>query len=268
MRYLALILFVPTFTILGWLYWHFPRELAAQRREAALRPRRDRAGIGADGACARGRHVDALSGHRADLAAGVRGAGGVPRVSAGAGGGVVGARAALPVGSDRRRVPRRCRSAPCARPRTCRKPRPRFPRSRTRCAPTTARRRRRSGQALEDLLAGQGLVVGWRGGRGTRRCRRPRRVRRPPRGAGCRSARCRRTSARGAGRDRRGPRRCRAISVRHRSNRPLRRPWRSPLGLITHTATRQGAIASGQTMPKASWFCSIAEATMRLTPTP
>ncbi len=27
MRYLALILFVPTFAILGWLYWHFPREL-------------------------------------------------------------------------------------------------------------------------------------------------------------------------------------------------------------------------------------------------
>ncbi|HQX24208.1 MAG: hypothetical protein KA911_03515 [Xanthomonadales bacterium] len=35
MRYLALILFVPTFAILGWLYWHFPRELprsAARRR--------------------------------------------------------------------------------------------------------------------------------------------------------------------------------------------------------------------------------------------
>lgn len=34
MRYLALILFVPTFAILGWLYWHFPRELA---RTAARR---------------------------------------------------------------------------------------------------------------------------------------------------------------------------------------------------------------------------------------
>lgn len=35
MRYLALILFVPTFAILGWLYWSFPRGLprsAARRR--------------------------------------------------------------------------------------------------------------------------------------------------------------------------------------------------------------------------------------------
>lgn len=34
MRYLALILFVPTFAILGWLYWRFPRALA---RTAARR---------------------------------------------------------------------------------------------------------------------------------------------------------------------------------------------------------------------------------------
>ena len=34
MRYLALILFVPTFAILAWLYWQFPRDLA---RTAARR---------------------------------------------------------------------------------------------------------------------------------------------------------------------------------------------------------------------------------------
>jgi hypothetical protein len=39
-------------------------------------------------------------------------------------------------------------------------------------------------------------------------------------------------------------------------------------GLITQTATFQGAIAAGQRMPLASWFCSIAAATMRDTPIP
>lgn len=32
MRYLALILFLPAFAILGWLYWKFPRALPASRR--------------------------------------------------------------------------------------------------------------------------------------------------------------------------------------------------------------------------------------------
>ena len=39
-------------------------------------------------------------------------------------------------------------------------------------------------------------------------------------------------------------------------------------GLITHTATRHGAMASGQVMPASSWFCSMAAATMRDTPMP
>ena len=34
------------------------------------------------------------------------------------------------------------------------------------------------------------------------------------------------------------------------------------------TATAQGAIGAGQMMPLASWFCSIAAATMRDTPMP
>ena len=38
--------------------------------------------------------------------------------------------------------------------------------------------------------------------------------------------------------------------------------------VIMHTATRHGAIGSGQTMPASSWFCSIAAATMRETPMP
>src|SRR5690606_21984347 len=39
-------------------------------------------------------------------------------------------------------------------------------------------------------------------------------------------------------------------------------------GLITHTATVQGAIGAGQQMPRSSEFCSMAAATMRETPTP
>ena len=39
-------------------------------------------------------------------------------------------------------------------------------------------------------------------------------------------------------------------------------------GLMMHTAIVHGAIASGQQMPLASKFCSIAAATMRETPTP
>ena len=34
------------------------------------------------------------------------------------------------------------------------------------------------------------------------------------------------------------------------------------------STTVNGAMASGQTMPAASWFCSIAAATMRDTPMP
>ena len=44
------------------------------------------------------------------------------------------------------------------------------------------------------------------------------------------------------------------------------RPLRSmPIGQIT---TVNGAIASGQMMPRASWFCSIAAAGRRVTPMP
>ena len=39
-------------------------------------------------------------------------------------------------------------------------------------------------------------------------------------------------------------------------------------GLIMHTATAHGAIGTGQMMPLASWFCSMAAATMRGTPVP
>ena len=37
------------------------------------------------------------------------------------------------------------------------------------------------------------------------------------------------------------------------------------MGTIT---TWKGAMASGQMMPRASWFCSIAAATTRVTPIP
>ena len=36
MRYLALILFVPAFAILAWLYWKFPRALAVTRARRAF----------------------------------------------------------------------------------------------------------------------------------------------------------------------------------------------------------------------------------------
>jgi hypothetical protein len=33
-------------------------------------------------------------------------------------------------------------------------------------------------------------------------------------------------------------------------------------------ATSKGAIAAGKMMPRSSWFCSMAAATMRVTPMP
>ena len=85
----------------------------------------------------------------------------------------------------------------------------------------------------------------WRCARDIRTCLRPGRVRTPPRDAGCRSVRCRRTSRPVAGRGRRARVSMPAAFNSRYSASAASVTAASFFGLIMHTATCHGAIAVG-----------------------
>ena len=94
------------------------------------------------------------------------------------------------------------------------------------------------------------------------------RARRSRSGAGYRSTPCRRTSHPVARPDRPAGLRCRPLRARRADDLPcLSTCGFLPIPMGT-MATRNGAIASGKMMPRASWSCSIAAPTIRETPMP
>ena len=126
---------------------------------------------------------------------------------------------------------------------------------------------RRSCRKATTLLERHVAAACRRAGPCTRRCRRRGRARRAPRGAGCRSAPCRRTARRGARRGRPSARRCRRpqLAVQPLGGLAHRRAL---VVADRHQAGLERRHRRGKTMPRSSWFCSIAAATMRVTPMP